>query len=177
MLLMSLLSLSLLKKYWSNFSAATITHHIVSYLFPCKVRQFVSVQVTDVSMLRWLFHKEVNACRLVEGMWDVYYLSINDSAEAFLHSKVEGLDGDESGHNVHRDPQVLHCVKAITDVHCEGIITLKEIDAQISYGHTRNKPCTLNTPEKEVMFGLSLLTVCICERQWPARCDLSWQNK
>lgn len=57
-------------------------------------------------------------------MWDVYNVCINYSAEAFLHGEVEGFEGDEAGNNVHRDLQVLHCGKTITDIHCEGVIAL-----------------------------------------------------
>lgn len=50
----------------------------------------------------------------------------NCPTEAFLHSKVEGLQGDEPGHDVHGDVQVLHCRKTITDIHCEAVIALKD---------------------------------------------------
>lgn len=60
-------------------------------------------------------------------MWNVNDLSVNCSAEALLYCKIEGLDGDEPGHDVQRNVQVLHCCKTITDFHCEGIISLKEM--------------------------------------------------
>lgn len=66
-------------------------------------------------------------------MWDVNDLCVNCPAEAFLHWKVEGLDGDEPWHDVHRNVQVLHCCKTITDIHCEGVIALKEMDELLKY--------------------------------------------
>lgn len=59
-------------------------------------------------------------------MWDINNLGIKWPVRAFLHSEVEGLDGDEPGHDVHRNVQVLHCGKTITDVHDEHISALGE---------------------------------------------------
>lgn len=122
-------------------------HHIITYLFPCEVRKFVSIQVTDVPMLRWLLHNKVDVCRAVEGMRDVDNLCVDHPAEAFLHCEVEGNEGDEPGHDVHRDVQVLHRGKTVTDINGEGVIALKQMDVQISYWYPK-----IDSSEAEVVF-------------------------
>lgn len=59
-------------------------------------------------------------------MWDINNLSINWPGKTFLHSEIEGLDWDEPGHDVHRNVQVLHGGKTVTDVHNEHISALEE---------------------------------------------------
>lgn len=59
-------------------------------------------------------------------MRDINNLSGNWSGKTFLHSEVEGVDGDEPGDNVHRNVQVLHGGKTVTDVHNEQISALEE---------------------------------------------------
>lgn len=101
-----------------------VFHNGTTYLIPRKVSQFISIQVSEVPMLWRLFYNKVDVCWTVEGMWNVDNLLINLPAEAFLHGKVEGLNRDDPGHNVHRNMQVLHCGKTIADIHCEDIIAL-----------------------------------------------------
>lgn len=111
-----------------------------THLFPCKVRKFVSVQVAEVPVLRRLFHHELDVCRRVVRMRDVNDLGVDRPAEAFLHREVEALDGDELGHDAHRDVQVLHCRETVADIHREGVGALKETDVQTSYRCAENKP-------------------------------------
>lgn len=59
-------------------------------------------------------------------MRDINNLGINWSGKTFLHSEVEGLNGDEPGHDVHRNAQLLHGGKTVTDVHNKHISALEE---------------------------------------------------
>ena len=65
-------------------------------------------------------------------MQDVQDLRIDCPALALLHREVEGLDGDDPGDDVHGDVQVLHRGETITDIYCEVIFALKEVDVEIS---------------------------------------------
>lgn len=59
-------------------------------------------------------------------MRDINNLGINWPGKSFLHTEIEGLDGDEPGHDVHGNVQVLHGGKTITDVHGEDISALEK---------------------------------------------------
>lgn len=98
----------------------------MTHLLPCEISEFVSVQVADVAMFWWFLHKELNVDWAVVGMRDIDNLGINWPRKTFLHSEVEGLDGDEPGHDVHRNAQVFYTGKTITDVHDEHISALEE---------------------------------------------------
>lgn len=102
-----------------------------TYLIPCKILNFISLQVAEFPVLWMLYNQKLDACRAVEGMWDVYNFFINHSVETFLHCKVGDVERDEPGQDVHGDLQVLHGGKTITDIHCKGIIALKEMGRSI----------------------------------------------
>lgn len=59
-------------------------------------------------------------------MRDINDLGINWPGKSFLHTEIEGLDGDEPGDDVHRNVQVLHGGKTITDVHGEDVSALEK---------------------------------------------------
>lgn len=107
-----------------------------THLFPGEVGDFVSIPVAYVSMLRCLFHHEVNVTRAVEGVCDVDDLRVDHPAEAFLHREVEGLQWDEAWHDIHGYFQVFHCGETVADVHREGIISLRETDESLTYSDT-----------------------------------------
>lgn len=58
-------------------------------------------------------------------MRDINNLGVNRPGETFLHGEIEGLDGDEPWHDVHRNVQVLHGGKTVTDIHGEDISALE----------------------------------------------------
>lgn len=97
-----------------------------THLLPGKEGEllFVTIQVADIPMLRWLLYDEVHVDRTVERVRDIQELSGKGHPAALPHTEVVGLDGDEARHNVHHHPEVIHGGEPVADVSREGVTAL-----------------------------------------------------